>query len=88
MDPKYIMVTIDGITFKKSKTKNKKYDAFKDGKKLASFGDKRYLHYKDKIGMYSSLNHLDKDRRRRYYARHGRQATRYSAKYFSHKYLW
>jgi hypothetical protein len=82
------MVTIDGIKFKKSTRKNKKYDAFKDGKKLTSFGDKRYHHYKDKIGMYSSLNHLDTDRRRRYYARHGRQVKKYSAKYFSHKYLW
>ena len=87
------MVTIDGIEFKKSKTKNKKYDAFKGGKKLASFGAIKasgvpYSQYYDKIGLYKKYNHNDKNRRRRYHARHGRPDKKYSPKWFSGKYLW
>lgn len=84
------MVVLDGMQFKASKLKNKKYDAFRlhDGKKLASFGDKRYQHYRDRIGIYSHLDHKDKERRRRYYLRHGKDAIKFSPKYFSHKYLW
>lgn len=74
-------------TFKKSKRKNKKYDVYKNGKYLVSFGDNRYGQYKDKIGSYSSKNHLDKKRRELYYKRHG-DAKFESAKWFSHKYLW
>lgn len=82
------MVVLEGIDFRKSKLTNKKYDAFRNGKKLASFGDKRYQHYKDVIGMYSHLNHLDKKRRKLYYARHGKATIKYSPKWFSHRYLW
>lgn len=74
--------------FKKSKRKNKKYDVYKNGKYLVSFGDKRYQQYKDKIGYYSELDHLDEKRRLRYYQRHGKDAVVESAKWFSHKYLW
>lgn len=73
--------------FKKSTRKNKKYMIKIDGRTV-HFGDKRYQHYKDKIGMYSHLDHNDKERRRLYYARHGKDAVKYSPKYFSHKYLW
>ena len=79
---------INGYEFRKSKVKNKKYDVFKNGKKIVSFGDNRYQQYFDKIGMYSHKNHNDKKRRRLYYARHGKTAKLHSAKYFSHKYLW
>jgi hypothetical protein len=51
---------------KPSTRKNKKYDVYQDGKYLLSFGDKRYEHYKDLIGHYSNLNHLDKKRRDNY----------------------
>lgn len=74
-------------TFKKSKRKNKKYDVYKNGKYLTSFGDNRYQQYFDKIGIYSSLNHLDERRKDLYYKRHGK-AKFESAKWFSHKYLW
>ena len=74
-------------TFKKSKRKNKKYDVYKNGKYLVSFGDNRYEQYKDKIGLYSSKDHLDKKRRELYYKRHG-NAKFETAKWFSHKYLW
>lgn len=78
----------DGLVFKKSTRKGKKYDAFLGGKKIASFGGLGYQHYKDKIGLYSGSDHLDKERRRLYYARHGKSAKKYTPKYFSHKYLW
>lgn len=75
-------------TFKKSTRKNKKYCAYKNGKMIAHFGDKRYGQYKDKIGLYSHLDHGDKKRRDNYYARHGKTAKFESAKWFSHNFLW
>ena len=79
-------------TFKVSNRKGKKYDVFKDGIYLVSFGGIRsngipYMQYYDKIGKYSKYNHLDEDRRQRYFKRHGK-AKFESAKYFSHAYLW
>ena len=74
---------------KKSTMKHKKYMAvFKD--KTIHFGDNRYPQYKDKTGLklYSHLDHGDEKRKKQYYARHGKEAEKYSAKYFSHKYLW
>lgn len=54
------------------------------------FGDNRYGHFKDKtpLKLYKHLDHGDKERRKRYYARHGKATNKYSAKYYSHKYLW
>jgi hypothetical protein len=78
----------DGFLFKKSKRQNKKYDVYKNNRFIISFGDNRYEHYKDKIGIYKSLDHGDKKRRDNYYARHGKESRYGSAKYFSHKYLW
>ena len=42
----------------KSKAKNKKYSVYVKGGKLIHFGDKRYGQYKDKIGLYSHLDHI------------------------------
>ena len=78
----------DGLTFTPSKTKNKKYDVYSKNVKIVSFGDKRYEQYNDKIGHYKDLNHYDEDRKKLYYDRHGKKSKKYSAKYFSHKYLW
>ena len=75
----------------KSKAKNKKYSVYvmKNGKKrLIHFGDKRYQHFKDKLGKYSSLNHGDKERRKRYYARHCKTTDKNTAKYWANKILW
>ncbi len=74
----------------KSTRKNKKYDVYENGKYLLSFGDNRYAQYKDStgLGVYTHLNHLDRDRRRLYYARHGKYAEPYTAKWFSHFFLW
>ncbi len=80
-------------TFSKG-TGNKKYKVvvFVGGKKIKTtqFGDNRYEQYKDKVklGLYSNKDHGDKTRRKNYYNRHGKKAKKYSAKYFSHKYLW
>lgn len=68
----------------------KKYHVYtlKEHEYITSFGDKRYQQYYDKIGHYKALNHKDKNRRRLYYLRHGKQTEPLSAKYFSHNYLW
>lgn len=80
---------LDGYTFvAPSKRKNKKYDVYKRGKYITSFGDNRYKHYFDKIGFYSKLNHNDEKRKELYYKRHGTKADFESAKYFSHRFLW
>lgn len=74
----------------KSTHKNKKYMAVLSNGETIHFGDNRYPQYKDStsIKAYKHLDHNDPKRREAYYARHGKQAVPYSAKYFSHKYLW
>ena len=55
------------------------------------FGDTRYQHYKDqtRIKAFTHLDHLDKDRRKRFKQRFAKIIKRkYSAAYFSDKYLW
>lgn len=80
---------LDNVNFYAPSTqKNKKYDAYVNGKKY-SFGDKRYEHYYDKIGFYSHLNHLDSTRRANYRKRHKNdKLNEYSSGYFSMNYLW
>ena len=68
----------------KSSAKHKKYSVYvmKNGKKrLIHFGDNRYQHYKDRLGKWSHLDHYDKERRRRYYSRHGKATSKNTAKY-------
>lgn len=85
------------LEMKKSKKINKKYDVYFNGKYLVSFGDSRYQHYKDKIGLWSALDHNDKARRKNYLARakgikdkKGKltKDNINSANYFSINYLW
>lgn len=53
------------------------------------FGDKNYQHYRDKLGHYSQLNHLDEERRRRFWLRHAQNAQyKYSSAWWSAKCLW
>jgi len=57
-----------------SSAKNKKYVAYpiingKYGKSI-HFGSIGYEQYKDKIGFYKDLDHLDKKRRQNYRIRH------------------
>ena len=72
-----------------SNKKDKKYMVLTK-KGVIHFGAKGYQQYKDKLGHYKHLDHLDKKRRERYYARHGDRYTtnKESAKYWSHKILW
>jgi len=76
--------------FKKSTRKGKKYDVWKDGVYLVSFGSKYYQQFKDKtpIKAWKHLDHNDPKRKANYYSRFGRDADFESAKYFSHKFLW
>ena len=75
-------------SFKVSTRKNKKYDIYKNGKYLLSFGSKTHQQYQDKIGYYKNLDHNDKVRRDNYYKRFGKSAKKDTAKWFSHNYLW
>ena len=73
----------------KSTRKNKKYMVLtKSG--IIHFGDSRYQQFKDRLGLYSKLDHNDPKRRERYYARHGERnlKDKERAKYWSHKILW
>ena len=88
---------IDGIHFYLSDNSNKKYKAVLPNGRIVNFGAKGYSQYRDRIGYYSSYDHLDSKRRNRYRARHkailtgdGRLAykVKYSPSYFSYKYLW
>ena len=82
---------IDGFEFRApSKVKGKKYDVYKDGKKVVSFGAINYQHYHDKIGYYSDKNHNDTKRRDNYRSRHMKDKLqdKTSAGYFAWHYLW
>ena len=81
------------LGFRKSKRKNKKYDAIlKNNDKIiyVPFGDVFFQQYKDKIGLYSHKDHLDEQRRMRYITRHRHWIKDgfYSPSYFSMFYLW
>lgn len=87
------MVKLDGFEFKKSTRKNKKYDVFKDGKYITSFGALGMEHYKDKIGLYSHLDHNDKVRlqnfRNRFKSLYEKNKNNLaSGIYWSWRYLW
>ena len=84
----------------KSKAKGKKYAVYvmKKGKRtLINFGDSNMQQYKDKLGEYSKLNHLDPKRRKSYLARakgiRNKEGNltwnnKNYANYYSVKYLW
>ena len=84
--------------FKKSTNKNKKYMVKTPKGKWIHFGQKNYEQYFDgALGLYSHLNHLDPERRRRYLARargiknkDGKLTLndKESPNYYSIKYLW
>ena len=69
-------------------TKNTVFTLGRGRTRIIHFGDLRYQHYRDKLGVYAHLDHKDTARRKRYYSRHGEAAGRDSAKYWSHKILW
>ena len=75
-------------------TNNKKYKVilFKDGKefKTVQFGDKRYGQFKDTtpLKFYSYKDHNSAKRRANYLKRHSKDYPKYSADWFSKRYLW
>ncbi len=84
--------------FKKSTRKNNKYMG-KVNNKWVHFGNVNYQHYKDTtgLGLYTHLNHGDKERRKRYLARakgikdkNGNLTWKNpeSSNYYAIKYLW
>ena len=83
------------VRYKWSRGKgNKKYsvEIFIKGNllKKVSFGDKRYQQYRDStpLKLYSNKDHLDKKRRALYFKRHKKDYGKWSADWFSKKYLW
>ena len=89
-----IMVYLDGYEFFKSNKKNKKYDVYKNGRFLASFGAIKdngmpYEHYFDKIGLFKQFNHYDEKRRENYKKRHYKDIHKKdSPGFFAFNYLW
>ena len=84
-------------SFEKSDVLNKKYNAIlintKTKKEIrVPFGDSRYGQYKDStgLGLYSSKNTLDKDKKKNYRLRHAKDLKDgfYSPGHFSFYYLW
>ena len=62
------MVKIGKYNYEKSTRKNKKLMVIVDGKKI-HFGDNRLQHFKDKTGIWKSLDHNDPKRRKYYLTR-------------------
>jgi hypothetical protein len=67
---------------------HKKYDVYRRGEYVLSFGDRRYAQYKDRIGHYSGKDHGDAKRLAAYYKRHATDYPKYSADWFSKHFLW
>lgn len=84
------MYTHLGYTIVPSKKTNKKYDVYKKGIYITSFGDVRYQQFKDKLGYYSHLDHFDENRRKAYRKRHANDYINdpMYAGYWSWKFLW
>jgi hypothetical protein len=81
------------LGFQASNKKGKKIDAIledKDGKKkTVSFGQKGSTTYTNRTGISVDRVHGDDKLRKAYLARHkGEDKKKYSAGYFSIKYLW
>jgi hypothetical protein len=85
-----------------SNRKNKKYAAtIRRGTatRVVHFGHSAYPQYRDstRLGKYKAKNHMDPKRRRAYFMRHSgvptkekalQKTKKFSARYFSHRYLW
>ncbi len=89
----------DKLEFKKADPKTKKkYEVkitFKDHpskkQKIVSFGSLQHQHYRDKLGLFSHLDHNDDQRRKLFYNRFRsllKKTKKYSPMYFSAKFLW
>ena len=81
------------VKFSKSQRKNKKYmvEFEINGKPYKiHFGDDRFMHFKDRtpLKLYSVFDHEDKERRARYYMRHGTTTDLTTAKFWASNFLW
>ena len=83
------------VSIEKSTRDGKKYKATIENKKSKKqvsihFGSTAHQHYKDKKGLYSHLDHNDKERRKRFQNRFRSRynPNEYSATYFSWAILW
>ena len=85
------------LGFKRSTAKNKKYSALIQHKKndrirTINFGSTSHEQFKDStgLGLYSHLNHGDRERQKNYQSRHSVFIRKgyYSPGYFSLRYLW
>ena len=85
--------------FEKSTRPNKKYSVITPAGKKIHFGEASMEHYKDTtgLGIWSHKDHLDKERRKNYRARHEAIKTKdgkpaYKDKeqpaYYSYNFLW
>lgn len=84
----------------KSGRANKKYEAVLENRKSKKhvkvhFGDTRYEHYYDNtdLKLYSSMNHMDKDRQKAWLRRHAKNIDPgdppgYTPGYLAHRFLW
>lgn len=87
---------IDGhkFIFIKSPRKDKKYRVFDSNNNYVDFGAIRkngvpYEQFEDKISnLYSKYNHFDKKRRQLYFLRNPFDYPKFSADWWSKKYLW
>ena len=85
------------LIFEKSNIKHKKYKVKVDSKYTVHFGDNRYQHFKDKIGLYSNLDHNDAKRRKNYRTRVSKIKNKqgeftykipFTSNWFSYNFLW
>jgi capsid portal protein len=77
-----------GYTIYLSDKPQKKYYAIVNNRKVY-FGQYPYQQYRDKLGYYSDLDHLDKQRRKNFKSRFERYRHRKgSSAYFSDQILW
>lgn len=80
----------DGVRIFESYRRDKKYVAILPNGKAVHFGQRGYQQYEDRtpLKLYSDLDHHDEKRRETYYKRHAKDYPKYSADWFSKKYLW
>tara|TARA_R110001592_G_scaffold84649_2_gene250168 strand:+ start:824 stop:1096 length:273 start_codon:yes stop_codon:yes gene_type:complete len=77
----------------KSPIKTKKYTIIildkNKKRKVIHFGDSTRGQFRDKIGLYSSMDNNDEKRKAAFYSRFGGKSTdKMSPLYYSQKYLW
>lgn len=85
----------DNFRFRISHNKKKKYDAVFDDGRIISFGaikrsSEPYQQFRDStpLGKFRAYDHNDLKRRELYYRRHKINYPKFSADWFSKKYLW